>query len=259
MTETFVFQAALRDFLRLKRIFIWIVVGFILFGIAKVFLAVWPSGKADETYSMLSSLLVFRLLPLASAIFSSAVIGQEVEQKTIVYLLTRPVQRWKLVLLRTLASALAVAFVTTVAMVLVSAAVFGNPLANPLFFSELVAIVVGSLAYGVLFVYITLLMNKAAMVVCLLFAFAWETAVPNMPGSMSSLSISTYLSAIAQRPSALGEGGGGFFGNMANALGINSFSAQTGWIILTFIILFFGALGMWWFSTFEFLPREDAE
>ncbi len=257
MTEAFVFQAALRDFLRLKRIIVWLLVAGGLFAIAKVFLYVNRSEDLAEAYSMLSSLLVFRVLPLASAIFSSAVIGQEVEQKTIVYLLTRPIERWKLVLYRTLASAVAVSFVSTATLFMVSAAVYGNPLSNPMFLKDFVAILVGSLAYGTLFVYVTLLMSKAAMVVCLLFAFAWETAVPNMPGSMSSLSVSTYLSAIAQRPSA--PGGGGLLGNMANALGINAVNAQTGWIILTLMIAFFGGLCMWWFSTFEFLPREDAE
>jgi ABC-2 type transport system permease protein len=257
MTETYIFQAALRDFLRFRRIFVWFIVALGIFGIAKVFLSVWRTTDLNETYSMLSSLLVFRVLPLASAIFSSAVIGQEVEQKTIVYLLTRPIERWKLVALRTLASAVAVALVSVVTMTFVSAAVFGNPLQNPIFFRELIAIVVGSLAYGALFVYVTLLMSKASMVVCLLFAFAWETAVPNMPGSMSMLSVSTYLSAIAERPSVVG--GTSFFGNMANQLGVNSVSAQVGWTILTLMILFFGGLSMWWFSTFEYFPREDAE
>ena len=196
-------------------------------------------------------------MPLASAILSSAVIGQEVEQKTIVYLLTRPIQRWKLVLYRTLASTVAVSLVSSATLVMVSAAVYGNPLASPLFVKDFAAILVGSLAYGCLFVFVTLLMSKAAMVVCLLFAFVWETAVPSMPGSMSSLSVSTYLSAIAERPSA--PGGGGVLGNMANALGVNAVSAQTGWIILALMIAFFGSLCMWWFSNFEFLPREDAE
>lgn len=257
MTETFIFQAALRDFLRFRRVFVWFIVALLVFGIAQIFLAVWHSTNRNETYSMLSSLLVFRVLPLASAIFSSAVIGQEVEQKTIVYLLTRPIERWKLILLRMLASAVAVALVSVVTMTFVSAAVFGNPLQNPIFFREFIAILVGSLAYGMLFVYVTLIMSKASMVVCLLFAFAWETAVPNMPGSMSMLSVSTYLSAIAERQSVLGSAG--FFGNMANQLGVNSVSAQVGWTILTLMILFFGGLSMWWFSTFEYFPREDAE
>src|SRR5688500_1338640 len=116
MTETYIFQAALRDFLRFRRVFVWFIVALGVFGIAEIFLSVWQSTNLNETYSMLSSLLVFRVLPLASAIFSSAVIGQEVEQKTIVYLLTRPIERWKLVALRTLASAVAVALVSVVTM-----------------------------------------------------------------------------------------------------------------------------------------------
>lgn len=253
----FIYQAALRDFLRVRRLFVWIVVAIGFFGLSKVFLYVMPMDDPAESYSMLSSLFVFRILPLASAIFSSAVVGQEIEQKTIVYLLTRPIERWRLLLFRILASATAVFLVSILTMLLVSASVYGNPFSNPQLMGDAVAILVGSLAYGTLFVFVTLLMSKAAMVVCLLFAFAWETAVPNMPGSMSALSVSSYLSAIAQRPSS--AGGSGFFGNMANALGINTFSAQTGWMVMIFMIAFFAGLGMWWFSTFEYLPREDAE
>lgn len=257
MINLFVYQTALRDFLRFRRLFAWILVAVAMFALAKVFLYVMPAEPKDA-YSMLSSLFVFRILPLASAIFSSAVIGQEVEQKTIVYLLTRPVERWRLLLFRILASATAVAFVTILTMILVSAAVYGNPFANAQLGRDFVSILVGSLAYGTLFVFVTLMMSKAAMVVCLLFAFAWETAVPNMPGSMSALSVSTYLSAIAERPSTLG-GGGGLLGNVANALGVNTFSTQTGWSVLLILIAFFGSLGMWWFGNFEYLPREDAE
>lgn len=255
MTELFIFQAALRDFLRFRRIFVWVMVGLGIAGIAAIFLNFFGRADRGEAYSMLSSLLVFRILPLASAIFSSAVVAQEVEQKTIVYLLTRPVERWKLLLLRTLASAIAVSFVSVLTMLFVSAAVFGNPFANPKFFGELIAILVGSLAYGTLFVFIGLIIHRASMVVCLLFAFAWETAVPNMPGSMSLLSVSSYLSAIAQRPSIAGNDS--LFGSIANQLGINTVGPQAGWTVLILMILFFAGLGMWLFSTFEFVPRED--
>lgn len=258
MTETYVFQSALKDFLRAKRVLIWFVVALILFGLAKIFLSVNPPAKAEEAYATLSTLLVFRVLPLAAAIFSSAVIGQEVEQKTIVYLLTRPVQRWKLVLFRTCAASVAVMLVSVAAMLAVSAAVFGNPFANPLFFHDLQAVLIGSLAYCALFVFVTLLLSKAAMVVCLLFAFVWETAVPLMPGSMSLLSIGTYLNAIAQHPSTKGEANGDL-GDAAANLGINSLSASTGWVAMLFVAVFFAGLCMFWFERFEYLPREDAE
>ncbi len=256
MTETFVFQSALRDFLRAKRILIWLFIAMALFGLAKVFLSVDPPDDLGSAYATLSTLLVFRVLPLASAIFSSAVIGQEIEQKTIVYLLTRPIERWKLILFRMLASSVAVILVSVAALLAVSASVYGNPFANPLFFGDLRAILVGALAYGALFVFVTLLLSKASMVVCLLFAFVWETAVPLMPGSMSMLSIGTYLNAIAQHPSTAGAGGAG---EAAANLGINSVSATNGWFVLIAVTLFFVGLSMFWFSTFEYVPREDAE
>lgn len=257
MTETFVFQSALRDFLRAKRILVWLFISAALFALAKVFLSVNPPQELDGAYATLSTLFVFRVLPLASAIFSSAVIGQEVEQKTIVYLLTRPIQRWKLVLFRMLGSAVAVILVSTATLLAVSASVYGNPFANPMLVKDLMAILIGALAYGSLFVFVTLLLNKAAMVVCLLFAFVWETAVPLMPGSMSLLSIGTYLNAIAQHPSSSESGGN--LGNVANSLAINAVTPSNGWAAMIFATVFFAGLCMFWFEKFEYLPREDAE
>jgi ABC-2 type transport system permease protein len=257
MSGTFIFTNALRDFLRMRRLVAWFVVALALMVLSLLFLGVFNAPNKATAYSMISTLLLFRVLPLASAIFSAAVIGQEIEQKTIVYLVTRPVERWRLILMRTLASAVAVSLVTTVAMVFLSIAVFGNPFANQLFFRDLLAILLGSLAYGGLFVYVTLILSKLSMLVCLLFAFAWETAVPQLPGSMSMLSVSTYLSAIAERPAGISSAG--FFGKVPSALGSPALSAQTGWIVIVLMILFFGGLNMWWFSTFEYIPREDGE
>lgn len=257
MSGTFIFTNALRDFLRMRRLFAWFIVALVLLILSKLFLGVFDAKDEATAYSMISTLLLFRVLPLASAIFSAAVIGQEIEQKTIVYLVTRPVERWRLVLLRTLASAVAVSLVTTVAMLMLSVAVFGNPFANELLFRDLLAIVLGSLAYGGLFVYATLILSRLSMLLCLLFAFVWETAVPQLPGSMSLLSVSTYLSAIAGRPA--GVTSAGFFGKGASGLAASALSAQTGWIVIALMILFFGGLNMWWFSTFEYVPREDGE
>ena len=259
MTAAFVFQSAFGEYLRLKRIVVWVLVAIALYAAAKVFLGVGGNENPPESYSMVSSLLLFRLLPLASAIFSSGVLSQEIEQKTIVYLLTRPVPRPQFLLLRTLASALVVFIVVSLAAVALSSAVFGGlGLSNPILYRDMIAIAVGSLAYGTLFVGLSLLINRA-MIVSLLFAFAWETSVPSMPGSVYLMSISSYLTAIAQRPSVSRDTAGGPLSALASTLGTNTLRADTAWAAMAIFIAFCAIFGAYWFKNFEYLPREDAE
>jgi ABC-2 type transport system permease protein len=257
--EAFVFKNAFLEYMRARRVVVWLLVAGGLYAAASLFLKVNGGESREEAYSMLSSLLLFRMLPLASAIFSSGVLSQEIEQKTIVYLLTRPVPRPKFLLLRTLASALAVMIVASISAVALSAAVYGGlGLSNPYLVRDLIAIAVGSLAYGSLFVLVSLIINRS-MIVCLLFAFAWETSVPSMPGSVYLLSVSSYLTAIAQRPSPGNTGQSSPFGSLASALGTNTLTADVGWMAMACLIAFCMIFGAWWFSQSEYLPREDAE
>ncbi len=211
-----------------------------------------------ESYGTLSGWLVFRLLALVAAIFAAVVVAQEVEQKTIVYLLTRPIPRAKLLLART-AAAIAVTFlVGAVAAVVVSFSVMGGKgLSNDLLISDLKALFVGAAAYVSLFVLISLWLNRS-MLICLLFAFGWETAIPNMPGSMYRLSIFSYLNAIAEHPSQGGQMntlGTGLSGELST----NLLLPTTGYITMLTLTVICLATGAWWFKKFEYVPREDAE
>ncbi len=125
---------------------------------------------------------------------------------------------------------------------------------NDLLLGDCVALIVGAFVYGALFLLATLMFNRA-MIICLLFAFGWESAVPNMPGQMYYLSIYSYLQGIAQHPSA---GGNKLLSLITASNGDNTLTAGTSYIghDRHFVLIVFGA---WWFSSFEYLPREDAE
>lgn len=257
MTEAFVFRHALSDLMRLKRVLPWLVVCLGLAGLAAVFIQYGPKASPRELYGQLSSTLVFRVLPLLSAFFTTAVVSGEVEQRTIVYLLTRPVVRGKLLLARALASMIAVALLAMVAAVAVSFAAFGGAaLSNQLLVNDFIAILVGSVAYGALFLLISLLVNRA-MIVCLLFAFGWETAVPQLPGDVSRLSISTYLEAIARHPSLPDPDNFlAVISGQATGAKMSAFAGFQWMAVFSVVAL---VLSYMWFSKFEFVPREDAE
>ena len=255
--EQYLVVQALKEFLRVKRLFPWLLLLAFTFGLGLLWRSLSPGSKLEDQYSQVSSILVFRMLALASAIYTTAIVGQEVEQRTIVYLLTRPIPRWKLLLTRYLASVVVVAGIGILSAWILSVAVYhGSGLGNPLLAKDVEALCVGALAYGAFFLFVSLTLNRS-MLVCLLFIFGWETSVPNMPGELYRLSIFSYLQAIAEHPQvSLGRSLASF---VSGSLGTNVVSSGTA--LTTMIVLIVVGLGAsaWWFTNFEYVPREDAE
>ncbi len=253
---SYLYFSSLLDFMRFRRLVPWILLGFLgmLLAIA------WPYLNRESTpvdqYTSICSFLVFHVLALSSAIFSTAIVGQEVEQKTIIYLLTRPVARWKLLVSRYLASSTAVAFLAILGAIFVSAGVYhGGLFGNAVLMRDMVALTVGAFAYGALFLFVSLLLNRA-MLICLLIAFGWETVIPNLPGEMYRLSINSYLSAIADHPSSLTAGNE--VNAAAGALNTNTITSSTAYLVLFVMVAILLAVGSLWFTQGEYVPREDA-
>jgi ABC-2 type transport system permease protein len=254
--EQAIFGQALREYLRPRRVIPWILLGLICALLAFFWKTLEPKSDSAHQYANVSSMLVFRIVALASAIFTTAILSQEVEQRTIVYLLTRPVPRWKLLLIRYAASVIVVAMLGAFGAVLTSLGAFKSLGGNDLLTKDIVALTVGAFAYGALFLFVSLLFNRA-MLVCLLFAFGWETSVPNMPGEMGRLSILSHLQAIAEHPNTQDQSK--LLGLATGALGTNTISPSSAWGVLGFLTILCLGLCAWWFTHFEYVPREDAE
>lgn len=246
--ETAIFTQALTEYFRLRRISLWVVLCVLCAILALYWSKLQTSSTPEQTYTSVVSLMVFHIVALASAIFTTAIVSQEIEQRTIVYLLTRPVPRWKLLLVRYVASVVVVFFVGLVGILLTAAASHYYALVG----KDLVAIFVGAMAYGALFLVVSLFFNRA-MLICLLYAFGWETSVPNMPGEMFRLSVYSYMQGIAQHPaSEMNSKANGLFAGA-------SISPLNAWLVMIAAIVLLLGLGAFWFTTNEFVPREDAE
>lgn len=250
-----IFSQALRESLRLKRVFPWILLGLLCLGLAMVWNRLSPGAAAVDRYASVSSMLVFRLLALASAIFTTAIVSQEVEQRTIVYLLTRPVPRWRLLITRYVASVIAVAVVGVFAAVVTSIGAYGGSFGtNPLLGKDILALIVGAFAYGALFLFVSLLFNRA-LIICALFAFGWESSIPSLPGDMYRLSIYSYLQAIAEHP---GSDQPNALSKLSGVTG-SAITETSAYLTLGLMVVVLLALSSWWFTHFEYVPREDAE
>jgi ABC-2 type transport system permease protein len=258
MMGMFLFQSALAEYMRLRRTLVWLFVAAGICGAAFIWTNVIAGIAPKEAYSEMSLIMVYRMLPLVAAIFSTAVITQEIAQKTIVYLVTRPVSRMALIVARIAAASVVVFIVGAVCALAVSIGVFGpRNCLNGAVLRDLPALALGSAAYVSFFTLLSLWANKA-MLVCLLYAFGWETLVVSMPGDLYYMSIYSYLSVLGAKPSLEG-GNAPMLQFLAGQLGTNTMTSRTALPMLLLVIAVCVVVAAVWFANFEYVPREDTD
>lgn len=251
------FMGALRDFVRPSRIVTWCLVALAVGLVAKLWGNLQP-GQDVAVYGQVMEVLVFRVLALAAAIFGMQVLAAEVEQKTVVYLLTRSIDRPSLLAGRSFASFVATLGAGWAAWLGAGLGVLGpRAFQTGAFWWDAVVILVGVIAYGSLFILLSLILNKA-MIYCLLFAFGWETFVPNMPGDLFYVSIYPYLKSIANHP-VIEKSKKDFMDVMGGEVTSQSVAPWISWFVLGGLVVFCWWMGVAWFSRSEYTPREDVE
>lgn len=246
----YLYISTLKDMLRPMRIFVWVLLGVVLGLVALLFSKMSSQTFGIEQYGMLTTTIVYRIVALAAAMFTMVVVAQDIEQKTIVYTLTRPIPRPVTLISKALSAITAVTLMSWVSLVCVALVILGPGfVTHSEFWMDMLIMLVGASAYSALFIFITLIMNRA-MLAILFFAFIWEGVVPNLPGDMYYLSINTYMSAMASHAS---DGG---------AASQSDITAIPTWVAITVLLGVFAAfmtISSLWFKQFAFLPREDAE
>lgn len=145
-------------------------------------------GRADAP-EILDTLVVRTVLPLIALIVGTAAIGGEIEDGTLVYLLTKPVARWRVALSKILvASGVAVALVIP-PMVLAGVLVGGlgsDAVRTTLGFA--LAGLLGAAAYATVFTCLGTLTGRA-LVVGLAYTLLWEGVLAGLLEGTKFLSI----------------------------------------------------------------------
>lgn len=127
------------------------------------------------------------LVPLLTLIYATSAFGDEREDRTLVYLLTRPLGRWRIYLAKG-AGVVPVAMGVVLGSFYLICLVGGEP-GQSVFLRFLPGLAIGTLAYTVLF----LLFGAVAprpLIMSVVYAFLVETIVGNMPGSLKRMAIS---------------------------------------------------------------------
>jgi ABC-type transport system involved in multi-copper enzyme maturation permease subunit len=158
-----------------------------------------PAGAS--IFGMMMWLLYIRfIVPVLGVFYGTALIADEVEDKTITYLFTRPIPRSAVLLGKYLAYLACTVLLVLPSVMLVFFLIVptgGSSIAEafPSLVADLGMLAVGLAAYGAVFALVGTRL-KRPLVVGLVFAFGWEPAVLLFPGYLKRLTVAYYLQAL---------------------------------------------------------------
>ena len=211
-----------------------------------------PHLSGFDLYGVVIAFYYVRnVLPLAALFYATALIADEVEGKTLTYLLTRPIRRdailtgkYAAYLVTTLALSLPAA-VLTFFLLATARGWTGIGAAVPDLFRDLGVMALALAVYGAFFTFLGVSLRRP-VIPGLLFLFVWELAA-NLPGYLPRVTITAWLrSLVRHRPAQ--EGVADMFGQVLPlALSLE---------VLAVMLVAFLAGSIWIFSTREYVMEQ---
>ncbi len=257
MSDFFIYRNTLRDLVRPKKLVAVAILVALPTLVALLVRFKSHHTSPQEFYDSITTMLVYNfVLVILSVIFGTGVITQEVEQKTIVYLLTRPVPRWRILLMKYAATVTMTTLTVWLASLCLALATVGGPgLAHCGLPRDLGMLLVGALAYGALFLFLATLLDRP-LIFGLLYAFGWESWVPSLPGNFKYLSLMAYLRVLVP------HGGQNVQTQPVNpmlaAISTEVITSRVASLALAGVIIGALAAALAIFSVREYVPREEA-
>ena len=154
-------------------------------------------------FGMMIWLLYIRfIVPVLGIFYGTALIADEVDDKTITYLFTRPIPRSAVLLGKYLAYLVCTVLLVLPSVVLVYFLIVptgGGSIAEafPSLVMDLGMLAVGLAAYGAVFALVGTRL-KRPLVIGLVFAFGWEPAVRLFPGYLKRLTVAYGMQALVK-------------------------------------------------------------
>jgi ABC-2 type transport system permease protein len=145
---------------------------------------------------LLDTLLLAIVLPVTALIFGTAALGAEIEDGTAVYLLTKPIERWRILLVKVgVASAATIALALPTAL-LTSLIILGGDDPHGISVGFGLGVVVGATAYCALFVALSVRTSRA-LLIGLAYVFVWEAILPSIFDGTRWVSVRQYMLGLA--------------------------------------------------------------
>jgi ABC-type transport system involved in multi-copper enzyme maturation permease subunit len=215
-----------------------------------------PVVAGPSIFGLFIWLLFLRfIIPVLGVFYGTSLVADEVEDKTITYLFTRPIPRGAVVVgkyLAYLAATVLVVLPSVMVLYFLIVPVGGGSLAGafPALVKDLALLGLGLAVYGALFAWVGS-QFKYPLVTGLVFAFVWEQGIMLVPGYLKRFTISYYIQGLV--PHAMPQD---------SALGIlqvvarDSLSAPMSLFWLAVIWLGFLALAAWTVSRREYVLEQ---
>jgi ABC-2 type transport system permease protein len=141
-------------------------------------------------------LIVAIVLPLTALLLGTSALGDEFEDGTAVYLLTKPIPRWQILLPKLIAAWLISAFFA--ASCVLASGFLALEGATGIAIGFAVATVVGSLTYCCVFMFLSVATNRA-LIAGLVYVFLWEGAITSIFEGARNLSIRHYTMTLGAK------------------------------------------------------------
>ena len=184
------FMLALRQTLTRRKVALLIILALLPLGLAVILDSRGTSEGGLLIGAVLGGLVVSVTLPLTVMVLATAAFGNEVEDRTLSLLTTKPVPRWTIVLAKltaTLVVAIPLMVVIAALITLMDPDGTGNaPLAAA------VAVAVGVVAYSSAFTWLGLLTTRA-LGFGLVYVLLWEALITTFLSGTRYLSIRSYI------------------------------------------------------------------
>jgi ABC-2 type transport system permease protein len=181
MINTTIGKLALQALLGRRRFFLLLAFPVLLIGLVAL-VTVLVDG--DAAYEVLPNLGYPLVLPLVAILAASSVLGPEVDDGSIVYLLSKPVNRYGIAISKWLV-ALGATLIAGALPILVAALIAGDSTRATALF---VGAVVAGTAYSALFLAISAI-TRHAVIASLMFVLIWESLLGNLFSGIAWLSI----------------------------------------------------------------------
>jgi ABC-2 type transport system permease protein len=151
-----------------------------------------PNEFADD---ITSALVASTTLPLVILLLATAAFGNEVSDRTLVYIALKPLARWRIVLPKLLAALLVggvpVALSGMAAVALIEEGDPGGAAATG------VGLLVGAAAYAAIFIWAGL-RTRHALIIGLIYVFVWEAALAAYLDGIRFLSVRRFTLAVIE-------------------------------------------------------------
>ena len=199
MTRTLLTLTALQLVGRRRAILIGLV-ALIPIGVALLYR--FAGDERDETPPVefapfvIDIFIVALLLPLGALIFGTAALGAEIEDGTAVYLLTKPIARWRIIAVKIAVASAATIVLTAPTTLITGLIVLGGDDGDAIALGFTVGVVVGAIAYSSVFVGLSALTSRT-LLIGLGYVFVWEAFVTSVFNGTRWVSIRQYVLGIS--------------------------------------------------------------